>query len=525
MLGRSTHVGANLTSRAMTSTRAGCTAAVLGALVFGAALASCGGRGSAGAESGRVDGADRDTVRIARVERGLLPTVALRGRRDTAYSLVDRLRRYGVPGASVAVIDGGRVAWARAYGAIEAGGASVDTATLFQAGSISKAVTAVAALHLVERGALRLDEDVNLRLVSWKVPPSELTRVRPVTLRRLLSHGAGLNVPSFPGYAADAPVPTLLQVLQGAPPANTPPVRVEIAPGTEWRYSGGGMSVVQQLIVDVSGHAFADVLQEAVFDRAGMTQTVTEQPLSAARATSAATGHSAGAPVAGRWRVYPELAAAGLWSTAPDLARFGVAMLRAIRGDRGGLLRPATAREMVTRQIDEWGLGFALGGAAVPGDSATVGHDGSTVGYTARLLVLPATGQGIAVMTNGESEPLIDEIVRAVAREYAWPVRPRVEKSLAAVDPAGYAALAGRYRVELEDRAVDFLVGVDGAGDGRRLLITGPSGRPGELLPLSALHFFSQDTGSEFTFTREGHVVTSMLIDQQGQRFTARRLP
>ena len=511
----------------MTSTRAGRTAAAAGALVFGVALAACGGRGRADAEAGRpVDSTDRDPARIARVERGLLPTVALRGRRDTAYTLADRLRRYGVPGVSIAVIDGGRVAWARAYGTIEAGGTGrVDTATLFQAGSISKAVTAVAARHLVERGVLRLDEDVNLRLVSWKIPPSELTRARPVTLRGLLSHGAGINVPSFPGYGADAPAPTLLQVLQGAPPANTPPVRVEVEPGTQWRYSGGGMSIVQQLLVDVSGRPFADVLQEAVFDRAGMTRTVAEQPLSAARAASAATGHTAGAPVTGRWRVHPELAAAGLWSTAPDLARFGVAVLHAIAGDRGALLGPATAREMVTRQIGEWGLGFALGGAAVPGDSATVGHDGSTVGYTARLLVLPATGHGIAVMTNGESEALIDEIVRAVAREYAWPVRPRVEKSLAVVDPAGYAGLAGRYRVELGDRTADFVVGVDGTGGERRLLITGPSGRPGELLPLSALHFFSQDTGNEFTFTLEGNVFTRMLIDQQGQRFTARRMP
>lgn len=508
----------------MTSTRAGRTAAALGAIVLGLVLAACGGRGSAGAESGRAGGTD--SARIARVERGLLPTVALLGRRDTAYTLADRLQRYGVPGVGVAVIDGGRVAWARAYGTVEAGGARVDTATLFQAGSISKAITAVAALHLVDRGVLRLDEDVNLRLVSWKVPPSELTRVQPVTLRGLLSHGAGLNVPSFtPGYVPGAPVPTLLQVLQGEPPATNPPVRVEIAPGTEWRYSGGGLSVVQQLLVDVSGRPFGDVLQEAVFDRAGMTRTVAEQPLSPARAASAATAHSAGAPVPGRWRVHPELAAAGLWSTAPDLARFGVAVLSAIRGDRGALLLPATAREMVTRQMGEWGLGFALGGGAVPGDSATVGHDGSTAGFTARLLVLPATGQGIAVMTNGESEALIDEIGRAVAREYAWPVRPRVVRSVAAVDPAGYAALAGRYRVEVGDRIFDFVVREDGTGDGRRLIIIGPSGRPGELLPLSALHFFSQDTGNQFTFARPGEVVTSMLIDQQGERYTARRMP
>jgi len=512
-------------SNSMKPRQRGRAAAAIGVCILVATLTACGGDGEA-LSGRRVGSMHNDSARIARVERGLLPTVAVRGRNDPTYLFDNRMRHYGVPGVSISVIDGRRVAWERAYGTTEAGGAQrVDATTLFQAGSISKAITAVAALHFVDRGFLQLDEDVNLRLVGWKVPQSELTHDRPVTLRGLLSHGAGLNIPSFRGYGAGAPLPTLLQVLQGAPPANTPPVRVEHAPGTQWSYSGGGLSVVQQLLIDVSSRPFADILQETVFDRAGMTRTVAEQPLSAAHSTSAATGHSSGAPVPGRWRVHPEVAAAGLWSTAEDLGRFGVAVLRAIGGERDALLRPATASELITRQIGDWGLGFALGGGTiVGGDSPAVGHDGSTAGYAARLLVLPTTGQGIAIMTNGESEALIDEITRAVAQEYSWPVRPRIEKSIAAVDPAGYAALAGNYGVELGDRMVGFVVGVDGSGDGRRLIITGPSGRPAELLPLSALHFFSQDTGNEFTFTREGNAVSSMLIDQQGQRFTAHRM-
>ena len=99
------------------------------------------------------------------------------------------------------------------------------------------------------------------------------------------------------------------------------------------------------------------------------------------------------------------------------------------------------------------------------------------------------------------------------------------EKSIAAVDPAGYAALVGRYRVDLADRHVDFDVTVAAAGDGRRLLITRVGGKPSELLPLSEMQFFSRDTGNEFTFTREKQLVTTLLIDQQGQRFTARRMP
>ena len=477
-----------------------------------------------GATSDRATTVPSDAAaRIARVERGLLPAVAIRGVRDTAYTLADRLERYSVPGVSIAVIDQGRVAWTRAYGALEAGGAQrVDTTTIFQAGSISKAITAVAALRHVERGQLALDEDVNRRLTSWKVPASPAKGERLVTLRELLSHSAGFNVPSFPGYAVGESVPTLQQVLLGTPPSNTPPVSVETEPGRQWSYSGGGITVVQQLLMDVSHQPFADVLREAVLVPAGMSATVAEQPLPAARARTAARGHSSGATIPGGWRVYPELAAAGLWSTSVDLARFGIAVMRSIRGDSRALLRPELARDMAQRQIGDWGLGFALAGT---GDSATVGHDGSTAGYVARLLILPATGQGLAIMTNGESEALLNEIQRAIAREYNWPVRPRLERTVVAVDPAGYAQLSGRYRVDLGTRAVDFDVSVEGTGSERQLLITGPSRRAARLLPLSDLHFFVQDTGNEFTFTREGKAVTSMLIDQQGQRFVARRVP
>lgn len=465
---------------------------------------------------------ERDAAaRIERVERGLLPTIAIRGRRDTTFTIDERLRRYNVPGVCIAVIEGARLDWTRCYGVTEIGtNQRVDTATLFQAGSISKAVTAVAAMRLVEDGVLRLDDDVNRQLVSWRVPRSEVARERAVTLRGLLSHGAGLNVPSFPGYAAGDRVPSIGQVLNGLPPANTPPVRVEVAPGTEWRYSGGGFTVLQQLLADASGVPFPDLLEQRVLDRTGMPHSTFEQPLSSGRGMRAAAGHSGGAPLPGRWRIYPELAAAGLWSTAPDLARFGIAILSSLRGEATTLLGPAAAHEMISRQRDNWGLGFALGGGA--GDSVSFGHDGSTAGYAARLLLLPETAQGITVMTNGESDALIDEIMRSVAREYRWPVRPRVEKVVAAVDPTPYAALAGRYRVELGERAVDFIVTVDKG----RLMIAGGSGRPTELLPESDLRFFSQDSGNEFSFTRNGAgPATSMVINQQGQRFTARRVP
>src|SRR5215510_11613866 len=178
-------------------------------------------------------------------------------------TLKQLMETFNVPGLSVAVIDNYQIAWARGFGVTENGGGTpVTTRTLFQAGSISKPVAAVGAMWLVEQGKLSLDEDVNKKLKTWKVPENEFTKDQKVTLRRLMSHSAGLTVHGFPGYAVDEPVPTLVQILDGEKPANTEPVRVQLVPGTEWSYSGGGTSVAQQLMIDVTGESFPQLMRE-----------------------------------------------------------------------------------------------------------------------------------------------------------------------------------------------------------------------------------------------------------------------
>lgn len=165
------------------------------------------------------------------------------------------MKKFEVPGLSIAVIDHFQVVWAKGYGVIGPDSqAPVTPKTLFQAGSISKPVAAAAALHLGEQGKLSLDENVNEKLKTWKVPDNEFTQAEKVTLRRLLSHTAGLTVHGFPGYDVDAPLPTLVQILNGEKPANTAPVRVDIVPGRKFRYSGGGVTIEQRLMMDVSGN-------------------------------------------------------------------------------------------------------------------------------------------------------------------------------------------------------------------------------------------------------------------------------
>ena len=207
-----------------------------------------------------------DKERIERIESGLTNAVLLKGKPVEHYSLTKQMAQYHVRGLSVAVIDHYQIAWAKGYGIADLeSNRSVDAATLFQAGSISKPVAAVAAMKFVQDGKLKLDEDVNQQLRSWHVPDNDFTKAEKVTLRRILSHSAGLTVHGFGGYAAGETVPTIQQVLDGAKPANSAPVRVDVVPGTIFRYSGGGYTVMQLLLTETAGEPFADVLKKTDF--------------------------------------------------------------------------------------------------------------------------------------------------------------------------------------------------------------------------------------------------------------------
>lgn len=378
-----------------------------------------------------------ESERIVRVEGGLAP-VRLAAGAPIALDLPGWMRAYNVPGISVAVFDDFRIVWAKTYGVKEAGKPDpVTLDTLFQAGSISKPVTALAVMHYVEQGRLSLDEDINLRLRSWKIPESDFTRTEKVSLRRLLSHSAGLTVHGFPGYATTDVVPTIVQVLDGTKPANTAPVRVDLVPGTQFRYSGGGTTIVQLALVDQLGKPFPRIMEETVFTPLGLRDSTYEQPVPAERAAQTASGHRRdGRMVEGRWHIYPEMAAAGLWTTPWDLAQVAIEVARTAAGRSNRVLSQETVRLMLMPQAGEAGLGFFVEASKT---TDRFGHGGADEGFQAFLEGYAATGRGMAVMTNSDNglaamQPLVD----SVAREYRWPGHtpgsPGVQGTLAIVN-------------------------------------------------------------------------------------------
>ena len=358
-------------------------------------------------------------------------------------------------------------------------------------------------LRLVDRGTLSLDANVNQYLTSWKLPENEFTQQAPVTLRRLATHTGGTAVSGFPGYTLAATRPTLLEVLDGKSPANNVPVRVDTLPGQSFRYSGGGFTIMQQLLIDVTGTPFPALLQQQVLEPLGMRHSTFEQPLPAARAADAARGHEKDVVVPGGWHVYPELAAAGLWTTPTDLATWSIAMADAMTGRSVKFLSQETASQIAASAVpgrraqERIGLGLFLYGS---GDSLIFSHGGQNEGFLNEFKMYPSTGQGVSIMINvGESGyRLIQEIEFAIAAEFGWPEVGTTKIPAVAVDPAALDRLTGTYVVD--NKAGRHLPRV--VREGTRLFFEGWGPAREEMYPQSPTTFIGAG-GTRFAFSRD----------------------
>jgi CubicO group peptidase (beta-lactamase class C family) len=391
---------------------------------------------------------DDSAARVARIEHSLLPLVTISGETPVPMTVEQRMAHYHVPGLSVAFIDQGHIAWTRVYGvANTATHAPVTTETMFQAASISKAASALGAMRLVREGTLHLDTDVNLQLKSWQVPENQFTATQKVTLRRILSHTAGLTVSGFNGYPQGQPLPTVLQMLNGEIPANNAPIRVDTIPGTIQRYSGGGYVVMRLLMTDVTDQPFPELMDQLVLHPLGMEHSTFAQPLPEKWKKFAAQAYDIdGNLFNGGYRNYPEMAPDGLWTTPSDLARLAIEVQKENAGTSHTLLDQENMHQLLTPQFGRWGLGFELGELE---GRPTFDHGGAVEGFKDRLeAFVEQGGQGIAIMTNSDGGGhLRDEYLRAVAKEYGWSKDDNpIVHTVVPIDPKLVAADAGIYR-------------------------------------------------------------------------------
>jgi CubicO group peptidase (beta-lactamase class C family) len=493
---------ADLTGKAMFALSR--RAALVGVLPVVFAARSVAARGQASKDSS-----------IARVENGLLPRAVPKAQVGKRSSIVERMKYHGIPAMSLAVIEDGHIAWARAYGVRDRDNkVPVTTETLFQAASLSKPVSALGALALVQAQRVDLAGDVRQWLRSW-------TPDQGVTLRQLLSHTAGLTVSGFAGYVPGMPLPTTVQILNGEKPANNGPVRAAASPGTKVSYSGGGYVAVQQLIMDVTQSPYDEYMQRSVLSPLTMTHSGFEQPLPSDRARLAAWGHRRdGSTLEGNWMIQPELAPAGLWTTPSDLAQVIIELQDALAGRPSRLLTQASAREMLTARVDNAGFGVFLTGPN--GASRRFIHSGRNAGFDAMLVGYKKGRQGAVVMINrNNNEGFIEEVLESVAREYKWPdyITWTSQLEYEPVPAAIQATYAGTY--EAAGRPSLIVVFED-----KKLFARSGEDPWFRLYPVSENGFVAIDNEARWTFASgpDGRV-SEVVVRLGGNELRRRRVP
>ncbi len=324
-----------------------------------------------------------------------------------------------------------------------------------------------------------------------------MTATQKVTLRRLLSHTAGVNLHGFIGYATTAALPTLVQILEGTAPANTPPIRVVNVPGEKVQYSGGGIIIEELALTDVTGETFPALMKELVLDPARMHDSTFDLPLPPSMAARACAAHDAdGVPLAGGHLVFPEMAAAGLWSTPRDLLAWAMAIDDARAGRSETLLTQASARAMLTPQKGPLGLGPIIRG---DGRALRFGHPGWNEGFHSEVVYFPELRKGAAVMVNGHAgRPMVREILYAIASEYGWPGFSPDTIVPFAVDARTRERLVGTYEGSADGTIVDARIRGDA---GRLYFVSKKLGASAEIIFGSKTSFVVKDSGDELSFT------------------------
>jgi CubicO group peptidase (beta-lactamase class C family) len=435
----------------------------------------------------------------AAVENQLLPKVRFSGEDSPGRSIGERMDELNVPGLSFALIRGGQIEWSEGYGVKAAGeDAPVTCETLFQAASLSKPVTLIAAMRMHEAGLIDIDTDIQPYLKEYKLPAGGHSADNPVTFRNILSHTSGLSAGGFMGYAEDEIFPTDIEVLTGTGSANSAKVEAPKAPGAELAYSGGGYTIAEVAMQDVTGKSFKAIMDEWILRPAGMKRSDFAQPLPISKHHEAALGHdSGGKPLEGGWRNHPEQAAAGLWSTAGDMATFMLEVYRAYRGD-SDILDQDTVREMIAGRRDGHAYGFRVDG---DDGSLSIRHYGGNVGYRSFMMINLETGDGAAYLTNSDNGGALgDELLLGTSKVYGWPGYHQIEKTRAQRSVEELKVLVGTYefggglRVSIDYRASENAIG-----------IIFPNGDRYSLTPvLGEDEFIHHETGVEVSFSTRG---------------------
>ncbi|GAB2657846.1 hypothetical protein GCM10027036_09280 [Flavihumibacter cheonanensis] len=453
------------------------------------------------------------------MENSLSPTI-IYGDSIPKNNLEVRMKELGIKGLSIAIIQNYEIQWAKAYGwADVASGKKATTETRFQAASISKSLNSLGLLKLVEEKKLDPEADVNQYLKRWRFPYDSVSKGKKINSFHLLSHTAGLTVHGFRGYKRSDKLPTLPELLDGKKPANSGAVRSAFEPGLKFQYSGGGTTISQLLVEDITGQPYAEYMQENVLKPLGMKNSSYQQP--PVDHAELATGYYAqnGSSVNGNFHVYPEQAAAGLWTTPSDLARYIIECQLAYQGKSKKVLSQAMMRKRMTPYIDSVSaLGVFI---QKKGNITYFNHNGGNEAFLCTSYGSLEDGKGFVIMINGDNYAIISELTNSIAQVYNWAgfFNPEFRKKIKL--PLDSAALyVGNYKLNSDTISLKLSGGT---------LIIQQNGQPagGYTTIFSDLNSFTLEEvpGANFKVIRNANgEIISLELKQGGGTFVLPRI-
>jgi CubicO group peptidase (beta-lactamase class C family) len=381
--------------------------------------------------------------RIKQVENNLGDWV--KTQYDTIWNLEERMKHHNIMGVSIAVIHDFKLDWVKSYGWADVSEQRpVTEKTLFQAASISKSLNGVGVLKLAQDGKIDLQADINDYLTTWKFPYDTVSKGKPITIAALLSHTAGLTVHGFPGYAQGDTLPTVQQILDGQKPANTEAVRSFIEPGSNVVYSGGGTTITQLIVPDVTGQPYHEYMKKNVLDPMGMKASSFMQPPASLKSELLATGYKPdGTPVEGKYHIYPEQAPAGLWTNPADLGRYIIETALSYNGKSEKVLTSEFTKLRLDTVMQDAGLGVFV---SAKESGYYFSHGGANEGFTCYYVGDVISGNGMVIMTNSDNGSLSAEVANSVATVYGWKdyYKP-VMKTVVEVDESILEKYVGQY--------------------------------------------------------------------------------
>lgn len=339
------------------------------------------------------------------------------------WILKERMAFYEVNAVSIAVIKDYKIEWVKAYGYADISEKRLATPqTLFQAASISKSINSLGVLKLVEEGKLGLDNDINNYLKDWKFQYDSISKGKKITIANLLNHTAGLSIHGFGGYEKGKKLPTTIETLDGLKPSNSNAVRSIFEPGLKFQYSGGGITITQLILENVTGEKYEDYMKKNILEQLKMDSSSFNQPPAKEKENLLATGYNMDKEVEGKYHIYPEKAAAGLWTNPTDLSKYIIETQLSLLGKSNKIL----SKEMSAKRLDN---NFGVFVNDFKG-TKYFGHSGGNEGFVCYYIGDFEGGNGIVVMTNGRMFPIINEIVSSIASLNNWknyPLEPQKE--------------------------------------------------------------------------------------------------